>query len=97
MKKLSMILIMKELSFLCWKKNLTKLKRKTKFASMFCYENKLIFPIYIPDHKLGNSMDLLLIFDGDKSHCLYIKDFGRFMLQKTKNKNKKYFCKSCLQ
>ena len=24
-------------------------------------------------------------------------DFNRFMFHKTKNKNKKYFCKSCLQ
>ena len=42
-------------------------------------------------------MDLLLIFDGDKSHYVYIKDCDRFMFHKTKNKNKKYFCKSCLQ
>ena len=26
-----------------------------------------------------------------------IKDFDRVMFHKTKNKNKKYFCKSCLQ
>ena len=33
------------------------------------------------------------------SHIYYmhIKDFNRFMFHKTKNKNKKYFCKSCLQ
>ena len=43
-------------------------------------------------------MDLLLIiFDGDKSHYVYIKDIDSFMFHKTKNKNKKYFCKSCLQ
>ena len=42
-------------------------------------------------------MDLLLATDGDKSHYVYIKDFDRFMFHKTKNKNKKYFCKSCLQ
>ena len=42
-------------------------------------------------------MDLLLVTDGDKSHYVYIKDFDRFMFHKTKNKNKKYFCKSCLQ
>ena len=42
-------------------------------------------------------MDLLLVIDGDKSHYVYIKDFNRFMFQKTKNKNKKYFCKSYLQ
>ena len=41
-------------------------------------------------------MGLLLIFDGDKSHYVYIKDFDRFMFDKTKNKNKKYCCKSCL-
>ena len=28
------------------------------------------------------------------SHYVYIKDFDRFMFHKTKNKNKKYFCKS---
>ena len=27
---------------------------------------------------------------------LHIKDFDRFMFHKTKNKNKRYFCKSCL-
>ena len=27
---------------------------------------------------------------------MYIKDFDRFMFHKTKNKNKNYFCKSCL-
>ena len=42
-------------------------------------------------------MDLLLLIDDDKSHYMYIKDFDRFMFYKTKNKNKKWFCKSCLQ
>ena len=42
-------------------------------------------------------MDFLLVIDGNKSHYVYIKDFNRFMFHKTKNKNKKYFCKSCLQ
>ena len=42
-------------------------------------------------------MDLLLVTDGDKSYYVYIKDFERFMFYKTKNENKKYFGKSCLQ
>ena len=42
-------------------------------------------------------MDLLLIVNENKSHYVYIKDFDKFMLQKTKNKNKKHFCKSYLQ
>ena len=42
-------------------------------------------------------MNLLLVIDENKSHYVYIKDFDRFMFHKTKNKNKRYFCKSCLQ
>ena len=42
-------------------------------------------------------MDLLLLIDYDKSHDVYIKGFNIFMFYKTKNKNKKWFCKSCLQ
>ena len=42
-------------------------------------------------------MDLLLVIDKNKSHYVYIKDFDRFMFHKTKNKNKKWFCRSCLQ
>ena len=42
-------------------------------------------------------MDLLLVSNENKSHYVYIKDFDRFMFHKTKNENKKYFCKSCLQ
>ena len=39
----------------------------------------------------------LLVIDGVKSHYVYIKDFDTFMFHKTESKNKKYFCKSCLQ
>ena len=42
-------------------------------------------------------MDLLLLIDYDKSHYVRIKGFDRFMFHKSKNKNKKWFCESCLQ
>ena len=42
-------------------------------------------------------MDLLLLIGHNKSHYVYIKDFSRFMFHKIKNKNKKWFCKNCLQ
>ena len=42
-------------------------------------------------------MDLLLVIEENKSHYVYIKDLDRFLFHKTKNKNKYYFCKSCLQ
>ena len=52
--------------------------------NVFCYENKLTFPIYISDQKFENSMDLLFIIDENKSHYVCIKDFERFMFHKTK-------------
>ena len=60
-------------------------------------ENELDFPIYVSDQKFKDSMDLLLLIDDDKSRSVYIKDFDRFMFHKTKRKNKKWFCRSCLQ
>ena len=64
---------------------------------MLGYENQLVFPIYVSDQTIKSSIDLLLSIDDDKSHYLYIKDFNTFMFHKPKNKNKKLFCKSCLQ
>ena len=39
----------------------------------------------------------LLIFYENRSHYVYTKNFNRFMFNKTKNKNKRYICKCCLQ
>ena len=72
-------------------------KRDNICINVFCYENGLTYLIYVSGEKFSDCMDLLLIFDGNKSHYVYIKDFNRFMFSKTKNKNKKYFCKCCLQ
>ena len=65
--------------------------------NVFGYENKLVFPVYVSDQTFKSSIDLLLLIDDDQSHYVYIKDFNTFMFHKTKNKNKKWFCKSCLQ
>ena len=79
-------------------KDFSKIEVKNNICiNVFRYENGLVFPIYISEQKFEDSMDLLLLIDDDKSHYVYIKDFDRFMFHKTKNKNKKYFCKSCLQ
>ena len=79
-------------------KGFNKIEVKNNICiNVFGYENGLVFPIYVSDQKFEDSIDLLLLIDDDKSHYVYIKDFDRFMFHKTKNKNKKYFCKSCLQ
>ena len=76
----------------------SKIEMKNNICiSVFGYEDKLVFPIYVSDQKFEDSMDMLLLNDDDKSHYVCIKDFNRFMFHKTKNKNKKWFCKGCLQ
>ena len=84
-----MVLIMMKLSWLCNKNVLARLKKRSVFALM-CLVTKM-------DQKFEDSMGLLLLIDDNKSHYVYIKDLDRFMFHKTKNKNKKWFCRSCLQ
>ena len=64
--------------------------------NVFCYENKTIYPVYLPSQNYNDCLDLLLISNNFVSHYVYIKDFNRLMFNKTKHKGKKYFCKSCL-
>ena len=74
-------------------KDFRKIEKKNNICiNVFCYENKLVFPIYISDQKFQNSADLLLVTDGDISYYVYFNDFNRFMFHKTINKSKKYFC-----
>ena len=61
----------------------------------FGYENELVYPIFISKQKFEDSMDLLQVYEDDKSHYVYIRDFDTFIFHKTKNKNKKWFFKSC--
>ena len=96
-KKLTNNLNYDGIGFPVGEKDFSKIEKKNDISiNMFCYENKLAFRIYVSNQKFVNSMDLLLLIDGDKWHYVYIKDFGRFMFHKTKNKNEKYFCKSSL-
>ena len=89
---------MTELSFQCKKKDFNKIEMMNNVCiNVFAYENKLIFPIYVSDQSLKDSMDLLLLKNHNNSHYVYIKDFDRFLFHKTKNKNKKQFYRSCLQ
>ena len=72
-------------------KDFDKIEVKNNMCiNVFGYENELVFPIYVLDQKLEDSMDLLLLINDDKSHYVYIKDYYRFMLkikQKIKAKN----------
>ena len=93
-KKIAEKLDYNRIEFPMQEKDFSKIEVKNNIRiNLFGYENGLLFPIY----GFMESLDLLLLIDDDKSHYLYIKDFDRFMFHKTKNKDKKWFCRSCLQ
>ena len=62
-------------------------------VNAFCYENK-VYPLYISKKPYDQT---LLITEKGKSHYVFIKDFNRLMLSRTKHKDKKHYCMSCLQ
>ena len=63
-----------------------------------CFVMEIIwYIVLIYQIKNLKTMDLLIRTAENKSHYVYIKGFNRFMCNKTKNKNKKHFCKYCLQ
>ena len=61
--------------------------------NVFCYEDKVVFPVYLPDPCFIDTLDLLLI----SNHYMYLKDLNRLTFNKNKCKNKKLFCRNCLQ
>ena len=68
-------------------KDYCKIEVQNKICiNVFCFENKLVYPVYLSDQKFSDSMDLLLISDKFKSHYVYIKDFIRFVFNQTKKK-----------
>ena len=73
-------------------KDFSKIEQKNNVGiNVYCYENKLTFPIYVSDQKFENSMDLLLVINKSKSHYMYIKDCDRLIFTKQRIKTKNTF------
>ena len=63
-------------------KGFSKIETKNNICiNVFCYENGLIFQIYVSEQKFGKSMDLLHVINDDK---LYKTNFTKQSI-KTKN------------
>ena len=67
--------------------------------NVFSYENKTVCPIHVCEKKFNDCMNILMIHGvrDNRFHYIYIKDFNRLMYNKTKHKEKKWFCMRCLQ
>ena len=74
-------------------------KTEDKFqmqVNVFGYENK-VYPLYISKKSYDQTLNLLLITEKDKFHYVFIEYFNRLMFSRTKHKDKKHHCMSCLQ
>ena len=90
--------LVNKLDFPVSKKDYCRIEMQNKICiNVFCYDNKLTYPVYLSDQKFNDNTDLLLKSNEFKPHYVYIKDFGRFMFNNTKHRNKKHFCNCCLQ
>ena len=65
-------------------------------VNVFGYENK-VYALYISRKSYNQRLNLLSITEKGKSHHVFIKDFNRLMFSRTKHKDKKHYCMSCLQ
>ena len=82
------------------KKKYEKIEKQNEIninVFVYNYENKIPYPIYLSKDEFEDHMDLLLITKDEKKHYVLIKDFNKFMYNQTKHKEKKHFCKYCLQ
>jgi hypothetical protein len=58
---------------------------------------KDVYPLYISKQRRDKEVDLLLISDGEKKHCCWIKNFNKLLsLQTEKSHNSIHYCKRCL-
>ena len=79
-------------------KQYNKIEKQNEInINVFGYENKQPYPIYVSKEKYEDHMELLLITENENKHYVLIKDFNRFMFNKTKHEHRKHFCMFCLQ
>jgi hypothetical protein len=64
--------------------------------NVFGYESS-VYPLYLSKRECDRCIDLLLIYDGNKKHFCWIKNFNRLMSLRTeKSHNSMYYCRRCL-
>ena len=79
-------------------KHYNKIEKQNSInISVFGYEDKQPYPIYVSKEKYEDHMELLLVTENENKHYVLIKDFNRFMFNQTKHEHRKHFCMHCLQ
>ena len=62
-----------DIEFPVSKKDYCKIDQKNNVCiNVFCYENNLVYPVYVSNLKFKDCINLLFITDKNKSHYVYI-------------------------
>ena len=86
------------IDFPLFQKHYNKVEKQNSIRiNVFGYEDGQPFPIHISKETFEDQMNLLLITKDEKKHYVLIKDFNAFMYNQLKHKERKHFCKYCLQ
>ena len=65
------------IEFCVSKKDFNKIEKKNDICiNVFCYEQDLVYPVYLSNRKFENCMFLLMTTDENKSYYVYIKNFN---------------------
>ena len=72
-------------------------KQNNIFISVFGSEDKTPYHIYTSKQTFGKDDDFLLLSSSKNPHCVLIKDFDRFITNKTNHHGKNLFCRYYLQ
>ena len=71
-------------------------KQNSIRINIFGYENEEPCLIHISKETFEDQMNLLLITEDEKKHYILIKDFDKFMYNRSRHKERKHFCMYCL-
>ena len=75
--------------------NIPKFEKLNNMSiTLFGYEEKQLFPIYVSQHQRERHIDLLLFSDGNTSHYVWVKQRNR-LLSSTKKHHGHHFCPFC--
>ena len=78
-------------SFLSLKISYHRTETKNKInINVFEYENEQMYPIYFSENKFKDKLELLLLKNNENPHYVYIRDFNKFIYDKTRNEKKKF-------
>ena len=65
--------------------------------NLYSHSKSDIYPIRITESTASKHVDLLVTTNSKTNHYVWIRDFNKLCYKKTKCKNKKFFCKYCIE